>query len=65
MRLDMKTVGSRLTPVFQVEGLEVVLNPLDMVSMDVVALGAKVPSLAQQGQEITDALDELFTRSWG
>ncbi|MBK6866936.1 MAG: CcdB family protein [Burkholderiales bacterium] len=65
LRLDMKTVGSRLTPVFQVEGLEVVLNPLDMVSMDVVALGAKVPSLAQQGQEITDALDELFTRSWG
>lgn len=57
--------GSRLNPVFQVQGVDVVLHPLDMVSMDMTALGEKVTSLADQGQAITDALDELFTRSWG
>lgn len=58
-------LGSRLNPVFQVQGVDVVLHPLDMVSMDVAALGEKVTSLADQGQAIADALDELFTRSWG
>ncbi|MDO5624709.1 MAG: CcdB family protein [Pseudomonadota bacterium] len=61
----MKSAGSRLNPVFQVNGLAVVLNPLDMVSMDVAALGAKAGSLAGQGQAITDALDELLARAWG
>ena len=61
----MKSVGSRLTPVFEVEGVAVVLHPLDMVSMDVAALGTKVASLAEHGQAITDALDEVLTRSWG
>lgn len=61
----MKSIGSRLTPVFKVKGTTVVLNPLDMVSMDMAALGEKVASLADHGQTITDALDELFTRSWG
>ncbi len=61
----MKSIGSRLTPTFEVAGIAVVLNPLDMVSMDTAALGAKVASLADHGQAITDALDELFTRSWG
>ena len=65
LRPGMKSVGSRLTPVFEVEGIAVVLNPLDMVSMDLAALGAKVASLAGQGRAITDALDEVFTRSWG
>ncbi|MCZ2104099.1 MAG: CcdB family protein [Comamonadaceae bacterium] len=61
----MSSVGSRLNPVFRVQGVEVVLHPLDMVSMDTASLGEKVASLAEHGQAITDALDELFTRSWG
>jgi len=58
------TVGSRLNPVFQVEGVSVVLHPLDMVSVAMEQLGEKTASLAEQGQLIADALDELLTRSW-
>jgi toxin CcdB len=59
------TVGSRMNPVFEVEGVEVVLHPLDMVSVAVDQLGEHVASLADNGQAIADALDELLTRSWG
>jgi toxin CcdB len=38
---------------------------LDMVSVVVDQLGEVVGSLAQEGQIIADALDELLTRSWG
>ena len=38
---------------------------LDMVSVAVDQLGEVVGSLAQEGQIIADALDELLTRSWG
>ena len=58
------TVDSRMNPVFEVEGLEVVLHPLDMVSVAVDQLGRHVASLAEHGQTIADALDELLTRSW-
>jgi len=54
-----------MNPVFKVEGLDVVLHPLDMVSVAVDQLGEQIGSLAEQGQDIADALDELLTRSWG
>ena len=54
-----------MNPTFTVEGIEVVLHPLDMVSVALDQLGAQVGSLASQGQSISDALDELLTRSWG
>ena len=59
------TVGSRLNPVFQVEGQTVVLHPLDMVSVAMDQLGEKMASLADHDLAISDALDELLTRSWG
>jgi toxin CcdB len=59
------TVGSRMNPTFNVEGIDLVLHPLDMVSVPVDQLGAHVGSLANDGQRIADALDELLTRSWG
>ena len=59
------TVDSRMNPVFEVEGLEVVLHPLDMVSVATDQLGRHVASLAEHRQTIADALDELLTRSWG
>ena len=62
---DTPTVGSRMNPVFTVLGLELVLHPLDMVSVATDQLGELVASLADQGQAIADALDELLTRSWG
>ena len=59
------TVGRRMNPAFRVDGIDVVLHPLDMVSVPVDQLGAHVGSLAEQGQTIAEALDELLTRSWG
>ncbi len=59
------TVGSRMNPAFTLQGIPVVLHPLDMVSVAVDQLGEHIGSLAEQGQVITDALDELLTRSWG
>lgn len=54
-----------MNPTLQVQGETVVLHPLDMVSVEITQLGELVGSLAEQGQIITDALDELYTRSWG
>ena len=62
---ETPTVGARMNPVFTVEGVRVVLHPLDMVSVALDQLGEVVGSLAQEGQTIADALDELLTRSWG
>lgn len=57
--------GSRLNPVFRIEGVDVVLHPLDTVSVAMDQLGQQVASLADDGQRIADAMDELLTRSWG
>ena len=65
LRGQSSAAGTRLNPVFQVEGLDVVLNPLEIVSLSLDQLGLHVCSLADQGQAIADALDELFSRSWG
>jgi toxin CcdB len=54
-----------MNPAFVVEGVRVVLHPLDAVSVSVDQLGERVGSLAQEGQIIADALDELLTRSRG
>lgn len=62
---NTSTVGSRMNPAFLVGGVDVVLHPLDMVSVALDQLGGHVGSLADQGHAITDALDELLTRSWG
>jgi toxin CcdB len=59
------TVGARMNPTFTVQGIEVVLHPLDMVSVALDQLGDVAGSLEHEGQTITDALDELLTRSWG
>jgi toxin CcdB len=59
------TAGSRMNPIFNVDGIDVVLHPLDMVSVAVDQLGELVGSLGEYGQDIADALDELLTRSWG
>ena len=59
------TVGSRMNPLFRIQNSDVVLHPLDTVSVALEDLGAKAGSLAEQSQAITDALDELLTRSWG
>lgn len=59
------SVGTRLNPVFRMGGMDLVLHPLDMVSVALEQLGERVGSLAERGQDIADALDELLSRSWG
>jgi len=59
------TVGGRMNPWFTVDGIDVVLHPLDKVSVPLDQLGVHIGSLADQGQIIADALDELLTRSSG
>jgi toxin CcdB len=56
--------GSRLNPLFTVNEIEVVLHPLEIVSVGLEQLGEKVGSLAGEGNRITDALDELLTQAW-
>jgi len=62
---QMPSAGMRMNPIFRVEGVDVVLHPLDMVSVAEDRMGPQVGSLADHGQTIADALDELLTRSWG
>lgn len=57
-------LGSALNPAFDVEGIEVVLHPMEVVSVANDQLGEKVASLAQEGDRITGAMDELLTRAW-
>ena len=57
--------ASPLNPAFTVEGLEVVLHPLEIVSVATDQLGEKIATLADEGDRITGALDELLTRDWG
>jgi len=59
------SAGTRLNPVFRFAGMDLVLHPLDTVSVARDQLGEHVGTLAERGQDITDALDELLTRSWG
>lgn len=54
---------ARFNPTFSVEGTSVVLHPLEIVSVANTSLGKVVHSLAEEGQFIIDALDELITRA--
>ena len=60
-----QVAGRRMNPVFDINGQSLVLHPLDMVSVANDRLGPCVGNLADQGQAIADALDELLMRSWG
>lgn len=55
---------SRMNPVFTVDGIEVVLHPLEIVSVAIEQLGVKIGSLEEDGNLVTAALDELLTQAW-
>jgi toxin CcdB len=57
-------VGLSLNPVFMVEGIEVVLHPLEIVSVAMDQLGEKIATLEQEGDRIAAAMDEILTRAW-
>ncbi len=56
--------SSSLNPAFTIQGIKVVLHPLEIVSVATEQLGEKVASLAEEGDRITNAMDELLTRAW-
>lgn len=53
-----------LNPAFRVAGVDVVLHPLEIVSVACDQLGVPVGSLADEGDRIVAALDDLLTRAW-
>ena len=59
-----KIANLRFNPSYKIEGITVVLHPLEIVSVADEQLGEFVPSLETEGQGIMDALDELLTRAW-
>ena len=62
----LKKINSpRFNPPFKIENVQVVLHPLEIVSVANEQLGEFVESLAQEGIRIMDALDELLTQAWG
>lgn len=59
-----KIGNQRFNPVFRIEKIQVVLHPLEIVSVSNDQLGELVGSLSEEGARIIDALDELFTQAW-
>ena len=55
----------RFNPIFKIKRIEVVLHPLEIVSVPNEKLGEFVISIAGEGSRITDALDVLLSRAWG
>jgi toxin CcdB len=53
-----------LNPEFVIDGLRWVLNPVEIVSVPVVALEEKVGSLVGESDSILMSLDEWFSRAW-
>ena len=60
-----KVDRTRFNPEFRIRGTTVLLHPLEISSVPVDRLGKVAGTLADEGQRIIDALDELLTRSWG
>ena len=54
----------RFNPSFKIERIEVVLHPLEIVSVPNEKLGEFVKSITEDGSRITDALDILLSRAW-
>lgn len=53
-----------MNPLFTVDEIEVILHPLEIVSVGLDQLGDKVGSLAHEGNRISDTPDELLTQAW-
>jgi len=60
-----KVTHPRFNPTFLIEKTPVVLHPLETTSVAKDKLGKFVKSLANEGDQIIAALDELITRARG
>lgn len=61
----IKIPFSESTPSLAVNGQQFVLNPFELVSVEAAKLGPVVASLADCGDQIVAALDEVFSRAYG
>jgi toxin CcdB len=62
-KAHLEKIGyERFNPTFTIRSTAVVLHPLEIVSIPVDKLGARVGSLADHGDRIIGALDELLSR---
>ncbi len=55
--------ATAINPVFTIEAREVILNPLEILSVPLDVLGEKVTSLLDESDAIIAALDELLARA--
>lgn len=55
---------TKVNPIFTIEGVQVILHTLQIVSVPLDSLGKKVDSLASEGTTITDALDQVFSQAY-
>lgn len=62
---SMNMVASRVNPVFEIDGIQVTLHTLQVVSVPIDSLGRKVGSLIHEAGAIIDAMDEVFSRAYG
>ncbi|MBK1838329.1 CcdB family protein [Azospirillum sp. YIM B02556] len=61
----VRSTEPSLTPLFVIEGHDVILNPLQLASVLAGQLGEKVCSLADDSDRIIAAIDLLISRAWG
>lgn len=57
-------VDPLLNPSFHIEDLEVVLHPLEVVSVAVDGLGERVGTLLSEADRIIAAIDVVISRAW-
>lgn len=62
---SVSVVEPNLNPRFSIESTDVILHPLDMVSVPLDRLGECVGNLVGEGDRIIAAVDIVITRAWG
>ena len=61
---EVRVVEPNLNPSFQIEGADVVLHPLEIVSIANDRLGERVGTLVSEGDRIISAIDIVISRAW-
>ena len=61
-RGELATIDSTLNPTFTIEGMAVVMDPLQIVTIPVKSLGPKVDNLDQSHLTIIRAIDALIAQ---
>ena len=51
-------------PSFTIDGIDVVLHPLEIVSIPAGQMGVRLGSLSDAGDQIIQAIDQLLSRAW-